>query len=60
CSMIQTDSATHKLQPSDWVVIKRHVRKGLEPRFDGPFQVLLTMATSVKLIGKDTWIHASH
>ncbi|XP_063300505.1 uncharacterized protein LOC134590927 [Pelobates fuscus] len=55
-----SDSATHKLQPGDWVVIKRHVWKGLEPCFDGPFQVLLTTATSVKLEGKATWIHASH
>ncbi|KAM3913063.1 protein NYNRIN-like [Leptodactylus fuscus] len=53
-------SGTHSLQPGDWVVVKRHTRKPLEPRYDGPFQVLLTTATSVKLEGKSTWIHASH
>ncbi|XP_044155530.1 uncharacterized protein LOC122942100 [Bufo gargarizans] len=51
---------SHKLQPGDWVLVKKHVRKTLEPRFEGPYQVLLTTATSVKLEGKKTWIHASH
>ncbi|XP_044151333.1 kelch-like protein 23 [Bufo gargarizans] len=51
---------THTLQPGDLVVIKRHVRKGLDPRFDGPFQVLLTTHTAVKVEGKPNWIHASH
>ncbi|XP_044129835.1 uncharacterized protein LOC122923175 [Bufo gargarizans] len=52
--------ATHSLQPGDWVVVKRHVRKVLEPRFEGPHQVLLTTATAVKLEGKPNWVHASH
>ncbi|XP_069814013.1 protein NYNRIN-like [Dendropsophus ebraccatus] len=50
----------YSLQPGDWVVVKRHTRRPLEPRFDGPFQVLLITATSVKLEGKPNWIHASH
>ncbi|XP_073524696.1 uncharacterized protein, partial [Phyllobates terribilis] len=54
------DSSSHTLQPGDWVVIKRHVRKSLDPRFDEPFQVLLTTSTAVKLEGKEAWIHASH
>ncbi|KAM4038679.1 uncharacterized protein ACNLHF_017055 [Anomaloglossus baeobatrachus] len=56
----ESQEGTHSLQPGDWVVVKRHTRKPLEPRFDGPFQVLLTTATSVKLEGKPNWIHASH
>lgn len=27
---------THNLVPGDWVSLKNHVRKSLEPRFDGP------------------------
>ncbi|KAM4622365.1 uncharacterized protein O3C94_020196 [Discoglossus pictus] len=54
-------TGTHQLLPGDWVLVKRFVRKTpLEPRYEGPFQVLLITATSVKLEGKATWVHASH
>lgn len=56
----ETVFGTHSLQPGDWVVIKRFVRRHLEPRYDGPYQVLLTTATSIKVEGKPNWIHASH
>ncbi|XP_063786236.1 uncharacterized protein LOC134934815 [Pseudophryne corroboree] len=54
------DLSAHKLQPGDWVVIKKHMRKALEPRYEGPFQVLLTTPILVMVNGKDTWIHVSH
>ncbi|KAG8550262.1 hypothetical protein GDO81_027041 [Engystomops pustulosus] len=38
------------------MVVKRHQGESLEPRYDGPFQVLLTSATFVKLEGSQ---HAS-
>ncbi|KAM4707141.1 protein NYNRIN-like [Discoglossus pictus] len=54
-------TGTHQLLPGDWVLVKKFVRKtSLEPRYEGPFQVLLITATSVKLEGKTTWVHASH
>ncbi|XP_040203611.1 uncharacterized protein LOC120935625 [Rana temporaria] len=55
-----SDGKSHSLQPGDWVVIKKFQRRGLEPRFEGPYQVLLTTPTSVKVEGKISWIHASH
>ncbi|KAM4701891.1 uncharacterized protein O3C94_002790 [Discoglossus pictus] len=53
-------TGTHHLHLGDWVMIRRYVRRHLEPRFDGPYQVLLTTPTSVKVEGKPNWIHASH
>lgn len=53
-------TGTHTLLSGDYVYVKKHTRKTLEPRFEGPYQVLLTTATSVKLEGKPTWIYASH
>ncbi|KAM4030672.1 uncharacterized protein ACNLHF_018326 [Anomaloglossus baeobatrachus] len=51
---------THSLKPGDWVYLKKHVRKTLEPRFEGPLTVQLTTPTSVKLKGRSIWVHASH
>ncbi|KAJ1176580.1 hypothetical protein NDU88_001854 [Pleurodeles waltl] len=51
----------HTLQAGDWVVVKKHVRKScLEPRWKGPYQVILTTTTAVKCVGVPNWIHASH
>ncbi|KAG8536446.1 hypothetical protein GDO81_026349 [Engystomops pustulosus] len=51
------DLRMHNLKPGDYVVVKRHQGQSPEPRYNGPFQVLLTSATSVELEGSQ---HASH
>ncbi|KAJ1164465.1 hypothetical protein NDU88_004903 [Pleurodeles waltl] len=49
----------HNLKAGDWVVVKKHVRKScLEPRWKGPYQVILTTTTTVKCVGIPNWIHS--
>ncbi|KAJ1098568.1 hypothetical protein NDU88_003677 [Pleurodeles waltl] len=51
----------HNLKAGDWVVVKKHVRKScLEPRWKGPYQVILATTTAVKCAGIPNWIHTSH
>ncbi|KAJ1126738.1 hypothetical protein NDU88_005144 [Pleurodeles waltl] len=51
----------HNMRAVDWVVARKHVCKTcLEPRWRGPYQVVLTTMTAVKCAGLPNWIHASH
>nr|XP_043874560.1 protein NYNRIN-like [Solea senegalensis] len=51
----------HQLEPGDFVVIKDFRRKSWRNRrWQGPFQILLTTHTAVKVAERATWIHASH
>ncbi|KAK6305037.1 hypothetical protein J4Q44_G00238170 [Coregonus suidteri] len=50
----------HKLQPGDWVVVKDLRRKHWnQQRWTGPFQVLLTTPTAVRVAERSMWIHAN-
>ena len=51
----------HDLQPGDYVLVKCFKRKNWQSkRWQGPFQVLLTTKTAVKIAERATWVHASH
>ncbi|XP_029779157.1 uncharacterized protein LOC115278806 [Suricata suricatta] len=50
----------HPFQPGDWVLIRRHRQETLEPRWKGPYQVILTTPTAIKVDNVPAWIHHTH
>ena len=51
---------SHSFQLGDWVLIHRHQGKSLEPWWKGPYVVILTAATALKVDGISTWILQFH
>ncbi|XP_053763578.1 uncharacterized protein LOC109278961 isoform X3 [Panthera pardus] len=50
----------HQYRPGDWVYVKRHHRETLEPHWKGPYIVVLTTPTALKVDGIATWVHHTH
>ena len=50
----------HNIGPGDWVWVTWHQSKVLEPRWKGPYVVLLTTLTTVKVEGISPWVHCNH
>lgn len=55
-----TLATSHPFEVGDKVYIRRHHVQTLEPCWKGPYMVLLTTPTAVKVDGMAAWIHASH
>lgn len=51
------DLKIHNINPGDWVLVRSWKEKSLAPRWEGPFQVLLTIEEAVRTEERG-WTHS--
>ncbi|EHB03078.1 Gag polyprotein, partial [Heterocephalus glaber] len=50
----------HRYRLGDWVYVWRHRQENLEPHWKGPYVIILTTPTALKVSGIATWVHYTH
>eukprot|EP00071_Canis_lupus_P046273 XP_022279830.1 uncharacterized protein LOC106559347 isoform X2 [Canis lupus familiaris] len=50
----------HRYWPGDWVYMQRHQQQTLQPHWKGPYIVILTTPTALKVDGVTPWVHYTH
>ena len=51
------DGPVHNIEPGDYISVRSLSDSHLELKWEGPFQVLLTPHTAIKIQGQAAWIH---
>lgn len=51
------DRTVHDIKSGDYVYVRSFTDSPLEPKWEGPFQVLLTSHTAIKIKEQTLWIH---
>ena len=50
----------HRYRPGDWVYVRRYQHQTLQPRWKGPYIMILTTPTALKVDGITPWVHYTH
>ncbi|GAB0208873.1 protein NYNRIN-like [Grus japonensis] len=53
------DAPVHNIKPGDFVMVKLFSGEPLQPKWTGPFQVLLVTNTAIKVKERKPWLHYS-